>query len=212
MGYEGGFKDWVGGGFVHCQMWVGGLGSWFSTSSCRRGVQSLPEKKTDEGERGPESDTRTERIDEAMELLKEMKEKGCKADFILGGLCREGRFEEALGMLERLPYEGVYLNKASYRIVLNFLCKEGEMEKATELLGLMLGRGFLPHFSTSNELLVRLCEAGKADDAATVLFGLVEMGFKPKTKLWALVVELICRERKILPAFELLDDLVLTGF
>ncbi|KAK9287032.1 hypothetical protein L1049_015440 [Liquidambar formosana] len=123
-----------------------------------------------------------ERIDEAMEFLKEMKEIECRADFItfnviLGGLCRQGGFEEALGMLERLPYEGVYLKKASYRIVLNFLFKEGEMEKATELLGLMLGRGFLPHFATSNELLVCLYEAGKADDAARVLFGLVEMGF-----------------------------------
>ncbi|XP_044511637.1 pentatricopeptide repeat-containing protein At5g18475 [Mangifera indica] len=157
---------------------------------------------------------RAGRIDKAMELLKEMKEKGCKADIVtfnvlLGGLCREGMCEEALGMLENLPYDGVYLNKASYRIVLNFLCQKGELEKATELLGLMLSRGFIPHYATSNELLVRLCKAAMVDDAAMALFGLVEMGFKPEPDSWAFLIELICRGRKLLFAFELLDDLII---
>ncbi|XP_015900970.3 pentatricopeptide repeat-containing protein At5g18475 isoform X1 [Ziziphus jujuba] len=154
------------------------------------------------------------RVDEAIELLKEMKEKGCKADFvtfnvILGGLCRVGRFEEALLMLEKFPYEGINLNKASYRIVLNLLCKKGELKKAIDLLGLMLGRGFVPHFATSNELLVSLCNAGMVDDAAMALFGLLEVGFKPETSSWALLIESICRERKLLPAFELLDELAM---
>ncbi|XP_059636379.1 pentatricopeptide repeat-containing protein At5g18475 [Cornus florida] len=158
---------------------------------------------------------RAGKIDEAMELLKEMKENKCKADVVtfnvvLGGLCREGRFQEALVMIERLPYEGVFLNKASYRIVLNFLCKEGELGKATELLFLMLGRKFLPHFATSNELLVRLCETGKAVDAGMALLGLVEMGFKPEPTSWSILVELICRERRLLPAFELLNELATT--
>jgi pentatricopeptide repeat protein len=156
---------------------------------------------------------RAGKVDEATELLKEMKERECKADtvtfnVILGGLCREGRFEEALDMLEKLPYDGIYLNKASYRIVLNSLCQKGELNKATELLDLMLGRGLLPHYATSNELLVRLCKAGMVDDAVTALFGLVEMGFKPEPDSWTHVLELICRERKLLSAFELLDELV----
>ncbi|KAL5779852.1 hypothetical protein ACOSQ2_010589 [Xanthoceras sorbifolium] len=160
---------------------------------------------------------RAARTDEAMELLEEMKERGCKADIVifnvlLGGLCREGRLEEALRMVENLPYEGVYLNKASYRIVLNFLCQKDELEKATKLLILMLGRGFLPHYATSNELLVRLSKAGMADNATMALFRLVEMGFTPEPDSWALLTELICRERKLLFAFELLDKLVMKEF
>lgn len=156
---------------------------------------------------------RASRVDEAIELLKEMKGTETRADvvtfnIILGGLCRAYRFDEALGMIERVPYDGVYLNKASYRIVLNSLCREGEMDKATELVGLMLVRGFLPHFATSNEFLVSLCEAGKAANAVVVLFGLVEMGFKPEPHTWALLVDVFCRERKLLPTFELLDELV----
>ncbi|KAG2698806.1 hypothetical protein I3843_07G165300 [Carya illinoinensis] len=155
---------------------------------------------------------RAGKVDEATELLEEMKEKECKADsvtfnVILGGLCREGRFETALDMLEKLPCDGVYLNKASYRIVLNFLCQKGELKKATELLYLMLGRGFLPHYATSNELLVRLCKAGMVDDAAVAMFELMEMGFKPEPDSWAHVLELICKERKLLSTFELLDEL-----
>ena len=152
------------------------------------------------------------RIDEAMALLEEMKETKCKADIVtvnvlLRGFCGEGRTEEALGMLNRLSSEGIYLNKASYRIVLNSLCQKGDLDKALELLGLTLSRGFVPHHATSNELLVGLCKAGMADDAVVALYGLAEMGFKPEQDSWALLVEFVCRERKLLLAFELLDEL-----
>lgn len=157
---------------------------------------------------------RAGKVDEGIELLEEMKDKGCKADdvtikIILGGLCRASRSSEAFDMLERLPYDGVHLSKESYRIVLNFLCKEGELEKAMNLLGLMLARRFVPHFATSNELIVQLCEAGKAADAALALFGLLEMSFKPEPRTWSMLIDVICRERKLLPAFQLLDELVL---
>ncbi|KAK4359127.1 hypothetical protein RND71_021356 [Anisodus tanguticus] len=157
---------------------------------------------------------RAGKVDEGIELLKELKDKRCKADdvtikIILRGLCRASRSSEAFDMLERLPYDGVRLSKESYRIVLNFLCKEGEVEKAMELLGLMLARRFVPHFTTSNELLVQLCEAGKAADAALALFGLLEMGFRPEPQTWSMLIDVICRDRKLLPAFQLLDELVL---
>ncbi|MBA0757737.1 hypothetical protein Gotri_020805 [Gossypium trilobum] len=157
---------------------------------------------------------RASRIDEAMSLLKEMKENKCEADVVtlnvlLGGLCRESRFHEVLQMLEKLPYEGVYLNKASYRIVLNALCQKDEMEKAAKLLGLMLDRGFFPHYATSNEVLIQLSKAGMVDDAVTALFGLAETGFKPEPHCWEFLIEMNCRDRKLLPVFELLDELVI---
>ncbi|KAK7263305.1 hypothetical protein RJT34_30893 [Clitoria ternatea] len=159
---------------------------------------------------------RNGQIGEAMELLEEMKENECPADtvtfnVILGGLCRDGRFEEALDMLEKLPHQGVYLNKGSYRIVLNSLTQKCELHKAKKLLGLMLSRGVLPHYATSNELLVLLCKAGMADDAAVALFDLVEIGFLPGLDSWELLIGLICRDRKLLYVFELLDELVITN-
>ncbi|KAL5558533.1 hypothetical protein UlMin_034744 [Ulmus minor] len=156
------------------------------------------------------------RTDEAMELLKEMRRTQCRPDVvtfnvILGGLCREFRLEEALEMLEKLPTDGIYLNRASYRIVLNVLLEKSELKKAIDLLDLMLSRGFIPHFATSNHLLVCLCEAGMPDDAAKSLFGLTEMGFKPTPESWALLVELVSRQRKLLSVFEQLDQLVMSS-
>lgn len=152
------------------------------------------------------------KLEEALKLLKEMKEVGCKADavtykIIIEGLCRQKQFEEALLMLERLPYEGVYPDKASYRITINSLCNSGELTKVVRLLSLMLGRGFVPHYATSNEILVRLCETGKAGDAVEALFELLETGFKPEPSSWVLLIETVCRERKLLPTFVLLDQL-----
>lgn len=114
-------------------------------------------------------------------------------------------------MLETLPHQGFYLNKASYRIVLNSLTQKCELKKAKSLLELMLGRGFLPHYATSNELLVNLCKAGMVDAAAAALFDLVEMGFKPGLDSWEILIQLICRDRKLLHVFELLDELVITN-
>ncbi|XP_024988915.1 pentatricopeptide repeat-containing protein At5g18475 [Cynara cardunculus var. scolymus] len=155
---------------------------------------------------------RAGKVDEAMEFLKEMEKQNCKGDtitfnIILVGLCKEDRTYEALEMLERLPYEGVYLDKSSYRIVLNSLCKLGDLQKTTELLGVMLSRGFVPHFATSNELLVSLCEAGMAADADMVLMGLVQMRFNPEPRVWSYLIEIMCRERRLLATFELLDVL-----
>ncbi|KAI3828781.1 hypothetical protein L1987_02891 [Smallanthus sonchifolius] len=151
-------------------------------------------------------------IDEAINVLKEMEEKDCKGDhitynIILVGLCRYDRTYGALEMLERLAYEGVYLDKSSYRIVLNSLCRLGDLQKATGLVGVMGSRGFLPHFATSNELLVNLYEAGSVVDAAMLLVVLVQMGFNPEPRVWSRLIEVMCRERRLLATFELVDVL-----
>ncbi|MCI17308.1 pentatricopeptide repeat-containing protein, partial [Trifolium medium] len=36
-----------------------------------------------------------------------------------------------------------------------------------------------------------------ADDAAAALFDLVDMGFQPQLDSWELIIELICRDRKL---------------
>ncbi|KAL0730144.1 hypothetical protein Bca4012_026237 [Brassica carinata] len=152
-------------------------------------------------------------IDEAMELLGEMKASGCRADaltynVILRGLCSEGRTEDALEMLSQWGCERVHLNKGSYRIILNALCKNGELEKAVEFLSLMSKKGVWPHHATWNDLVVRLCGFGNAELGVRVLTGFMGMGFKPEPESWRAVVESICKERKLLHVFELLDSLV----
>ncbi|KAL8226763.1 hypothetical protein R6Q57_016595 [Mikania cordata] len=151
-------------------------------------------------------------IDEAIDFLKEMEEKDhITYNIILVGLCKYDRTYEALEMLQRLAYEDVYLDKCSYRIVLNSLCKLGDLQKATGLVGVMASRGFLPHFATSNELLVGLCEGGSVVDATMVLAVLVQMRFNPEPHVWSRLVEVMCRERRLLATFELVDMLTKDG-
>ncbi|VFQ61082.1 unnamed protein product [Cuscuta campestris] len=153
------------------------------------------------------------RVDVAVNLLEKMKENGRISDdvavrIILAALCKDHKWDEALHLVESLSKEGVvYLSKGCYRIVLNVLCNEGELDKAMELLGMMLRRGFWPHHATSNELLVRFCESGKLVEAAFALYGLVNVGFKPDPCTWGLLIDSNLRERRLLPAFGLLDEL-----
>lgn len=95
-------------------------------------------------------------------------------------------------MFERLFYEGVYLDKVSYRIIINFLCNFGELIKVVRLLSLMFGRGFVFYYVISNEILVRLCEIGKVGDVVEVLFELLETGFKFELSSWVFLIETVC--------------------
>ncbi|KAH7544579.1 hypothetical protein FEM48_Zijuj01G0000800 [Ziziphus jujuba var. spinosa] len=90
---------------------------------------------------------------------------------------RVGRFEKAIVMLERFPYEGIQLSKAKLQDCAEFLVSKS------------------------------LCMAGIVDNAAMDSFVLVDMGFKPENNSWVLLAELICREKNLLSAFELLDEL-----
>lgn len=77
-----------------------------------------------------------------------------------------------------------------------------------EFLSLMSKKGVWPHHGTWNELVVRLCGSGNAEMGIRVLTGFVGMGFKPEPESWRAVVESICKERKLLHVFEVLDSLV----
>ncbi|GKV51457.1 hypothetical protein SLEP1_g58113 [Rubroshorea leprosula] len=126
------------------------------------------------------------RWQEAKDFFDEMKSIGLKPDTItyttlIGCFCKAGktllRRKVSGGSSDgqETADDGVYLNKASYRVVLNSLCSRNDLNKATELLDLMLSRGFIPHHSTSDELLMGLCKAGMVDDALAALGGLAEM-------------------------------------
>ncbi|KAL9450050.1 hypothetical protein AB3S75_011900 [Citrus x aurantiifolia] len=152
------------------------------------------------------------KLQEAKEVFDEMKNFHLKPDTVgyttlINCFCRAGGVDEALELLKEMKERGCKADIVTFNVILGGLCREGRIEEALGMLEKLWG--FLPHYATSNELLVRLCKAGMAEDAAIALFGLVEMGFKPESDSWALLVELICRGRKLLFAFELLDELVI---
>lgn len=72
----------------------------------------------------------------------------------------------------------------------------------------MSERGIWPHHATWNELVVRLCESGYTEIGVRVLIGFLRIGLIPGPKSWGAVVESICKERKLVHVFELLDSLV----
>ncbi|KAK6163011.1 hypothetical protein DH2020_002852 [Rehmannia glutinosa] len=161
------------------------------------------------------------KTDRARKIMDFMKKNGCNPNAfnyssLMNGLCRDGKFEEAKEIFIEMKGVGLTPDTVIYTTLINCLCRAGRTDEAIELLKEMkendcrADEGFSAPFShVPNELLVSLCEAGNANDAATLLFGLVEMGFKPEPFTWSIVIDLVFTERKLLPAFELLDKLLM---
>ncbi|KAJ6953056.1 hypothetical protein NC652_004902 [Populus alba x Populus x berolinensis] len=102
----------------------------------------------------------------------------------MSGFCKEGRIDEAMALLE-------------------------EMKKQSAKLTLLTSEGlYLNKTSIQDCIEFLVPEAGMQDDAVVALYGLAKMGFKPEQDSCArLVLNVVCRERKLLLAFELLDEL-----
>ncbi|XP_050920345.1 pentatricopeptide repeat-containing protein At5g18475 [Lathyrus oleraceus] len=164
---------------------------------------------------------RNGQIDEAIELLKEMKENECEADtvtfnVILGGLCREGRFDGALDTIEKLPHQGVYLNKGSYKILLELGLEDCVDEiDAQRLFGYALyedGKNTklsypLENFDSNSALVDGLCKAGKPEDAKGVLAEMKNFGLKPDTVTYTSLINFFFRNGQIDEAIELLKEM-----
>jgi pentatricopeptide repeat protein len=62
----------------------------------------------------------------------------------INGLCKEGRLQQALGMLDVLVQTGHQPNEITYNTLINGICKVGNLEKAKELLQEMLEKDCRP--------------------------------------------------------------------
>ncbi|KAI7987098.1 Pentatricopeptide repeat-containing protein [Camellia lanceoleosa] len=128
------------------------------------------------------------RVEEAVELLDEMKREGIEPDAIvynpiIDALGEAGRFKEALGMMERFLVLESGPTVSSYNSLVNGFCKAGDLEGANKILKMMISRGFMPTTTTYNYFFRYFSKLGKIEEGLNLYTKMMEYGYTPDRSL-----------------------------
>lgn len=94
---------------------------------------------------------------------------------MLNGLCKLGRFREAVGIWQKMVQNGCQPDKFSYATLIHGLCEQGSIEGAYRIYVAMVESGVEADLVTHNSLLDGFCKLGRLDDARKI-WNLMEDG------------------------------------
>ncbi|MQM04707.1 hypothetical protein Taro_037503 [Colocasia esculenta] len=157
----------------------------------------------------------SERIEEAMELVDEIKKKnltldpGC-AEILVKGLSKAGRASEALKIVEDAKKNHFSGNKVYGHVIGGYL-RLGNVQKALELLQNLKELGSLPMVSTYTEIIQHLFRSGEYQKACELYDEMLEDGIEPDVVAITAMVAGHVRSGHILEAWNVFEDMKKKG-
>lgn len=110
------------------------------------------------------------KVDLALDVFREMKEKGSVPNVIsfntlIGGFFREGNIERAVGLAREMVDLECGISHVTCEILVDWLWRKGEVLKAYDLIGEFVKRDALPAEFDCFRLVERLLSIGEVDKA-----------------------------------------------
>ncbi|CAK9144886.1 unnamed protein product [Ilex paraguariensis] len=87
---------------------------------------------------------------------------------LISELCRIGRMEEAIGILNVVEERNLRCLEDNYTFVIKALCDHRRVDEVSQIFGRMLSQGFKSKLVVYNSIICMLCKLGRLDDADTV--------------------------------------------
>ncbi|ESQ50072.1 hypothetical protein EUTSA_v10001906mg [Eutrema salsugineum] len=114
--------------------------------------------------------SKLDRVEEAVELLQEMMNKGMVPDVInyttlIDGYCLHGKFVDALDLIDKMRANGTAPDVITYNVLAGGLARNGHAKEAFEIYKCMKDEGLEPNAVTHNVIIEGLCFARKIEDA-----------------------------------------------
>ncbi|XP_004308947.1 PREDICTED: pentatricopeptide repeat-containing protein At3g56030 [Fragaria vesca subsp. vesca] len=129
----------------------------------------------------------------------------CAYDALISRLCKLGRVEEALRVVELMAREDYGLNACSFHAILNLLTKkQRNMAEARRVVELMRKSGAPPDLTSYNYLLMGYCFSGDLAQAAGILSAMEEEGLRVDARTYDALVLAACNAGKLDGAMVLL--------
>lgn len=130
----------------------------------------------------------------ALDLLKQMKENGIKADItsynlVLDGLVRDGSFSTADKVFDKLLVIGLVPDIHTYNAYITGLCMQNKVEDGIQMLGSMASLGCPPELNTYNTVLRALCEAGEVDRMREMVTEIKQKGLKLNSHAFEIMID-----------------------
>ncbi|KAF8667062.1 hypothetical protein HU200_053238 [Digitaria exilis] len=116
----------------------------------------------------------------AFAVLEDMEKCGCKPntvtyDTLVMGLCKLGRWRDAIKLVEEMPSRGCLPDVVTYRMLFDGLCAAGEFHEANRVLGEMVAKGFAPSKDGARKFVEGIEEEGDAVLLESVLCRLAKV-------------------------------------
>jgi pentatricopeptide repeat protein len=150
-------------------------------------------------------------IVQALEVFKQMPEKGCNPNSItystiICGLAKAGKLEQALELINEMASKGFNADKM-YHLLTEYLNKEDKIEEVVQAVHKLQDAGISPHTVLYNTLLLGLCRNGKTDYAIDMFADMVSCGCMPDELTYIILIEGLAYEGYLKEARELLSKL-----
>lgn len=148
--------------------------------------------------------------------MNEMVKKGLVPSVVtynalIGGLCREERFDDVFRLLEKMEMQGPEPDCWTYTQLVDGLCKHGEVERGAKMLHEALGKGFAPGVVTYNALVNGYCKSGDVKTALDVLQLMERNRVNPDVQTFNEVINGFCCSGKVHRAMALLTQMIGAG-
>ncbi|CAL5441308.1 unnamed protein product [Camellia sinensis] len=147
------------------------------------------------------------RTPKALEVLKEMVERGLNPSLItynilLKGFFRAGQIKEAWEFFLEMKNRKCEIDVVTYTTVVHGFGVVGEVKKARKVFDEMIGKGVLPSVATHNALIQVLCKKDSVENAIVVFEEMLRKGYVPNSTTYNVVIRGLCHAGKMDMAME----------
>ncbi|XP_055830769.1 pentatricopeptide repeat-containing protein At1g62670, mitochondrial-like [Solanum dulcamara] len=153
------------------------------------------------------------KLDEAMQLFREISQKGSMSNIVTTLLsCKYGLVEEAMSLFKKLERKREDTSIAFYNVVINGLCKNGKLKEAYAVFENLYFIGLLPDVRTYNVMINGFCLEGLFDEAKEILRKMEDNGCFPDSVTYNVIVQGFLRSNKISEIATFMKEMAERGF
>ncbi|CAJ1932937.1 unnamed protein product [Sphenostylis stenocarpa] len=137
-------------------------------------------------------------LDSAWGLYREMVRRGFESNAFVytsfvGAFCRDGRVEEAIGLMREMEGKGL----RPYCETFEHVVVAADSEECVRVFEEMLRVGCVPGCMVFNKVVERLCEKGEVEKANEMLSVLLDKGFLPDDVTYSRLMQGYARKREV---------------
>ncbi|PON68231.1 Tetratricopeptide-like helical domain containing protein [Parasponia andersonii] len=160
---------------------------------------------------------KTDKLDMALCLFKDMTLIGCKPDRLIYNnlideLCNSNRLEESYELLRDMEDSGLEPTQFTHNSLYGCQCRRENVAGALELLKRMRMHGHEPWMKYSTLLVKWLCKHRKVDEACNFLHDMLHEGFLPDIVAYSAAMDGLIKSEQVDRALRLFKDICARGY
>ncbi|KAK3194714.1 hypothetical protein Dsin_026024 [Dipteronia sinensis] len=156
------------------------------------------------------------RIHSAVELFREMMNKGLKGNAItytilINAFCNVNNIQEAVDWFNAMCQSGCSADAIVYYALIAGLCQAGRMKDASFVASKLKEAGFYPDIVCYNVMIGGFCKRNKLDEAYGVLKEMEGAGMKPDCVTYNTLISYFCKSGKFSVAHTIMNRMTKDG-